>query len=54
MKKINLILCACAVALTGLMVSCKNGNVDKIDVTKTYKNYIYKVGGTPCVPPGTS
>lgn len=46
MKKINLILCACAVALTGLMVSCKNGNVEKIDVTNTETRYIYKVNGT--------
>lgn len=46
MKKINLILCACAVALAGLMVSCKNGNVEKIDVTSTETSYIYKVNGT--------
>lgn len=46
MKKINLILCACAVALAGLMISCKNGNVDKIDVTQTTTRYIYKVNGT--------
>lgn len=46
MKKINLILCACAVALSGLMVSCKNGNVDIINVTETTTNYIYKINGT--------
>ena len=46
MKKINLILCACTVALAGLIVSCKNGNVDMIDVTTTKTNYIYKVNGT--------
>ena len=46
MKKINLILCACAVALAGLMVSCKNNNVDIINVTNTKTNYIYKVSGT--------
>lgn len=45
MKKITLALCACAFALTGLFISCKN-SVDYKDVSSYSSNYKYAVKGT--------
>ncbi len=49
MKKITLMLCACAMAFAGLLVSCNNGS-EKIVLTdnKTY-DYVYVVSGTKVV-----
>lgn len=46
MKKLSLILCACAIAVAGLSVSCKNETVERKNVG--YKNYLnsYTISGT--------
>ena len=46
MKKLTILLCACAVAVAGLMVSCKNEPTEYVDVTNTSKTIYYKVTGT--------
>ena len=46
MKKLNLILCACAIVIAGLSVSCKNETIERKNVG--YKNYLnsYTISGT--------
>ena len=44
MKKISLMLCLCAMAFVGLLVSCSNG--EYIDSTSVSYDYLYKVTGT--------
>ena len=46
MKKITLMLCACAMAFAGLLVSCNNGTEKYVDTTSVYNNYRYKVTGS--------
>ena len=46
MKKITILLCACAVAVAGLMVSCKNEPTEYVNVTSTRKAFYYNVKGT--------
>lgn len=49
MKKLNVILCACAIAIVGLSVSCKNEPEERKNVG--YKNYqnSYTISGTVTV-----
>ncbi len=46
MKKITLMLCACAMAFAGLLVSCSNGTEKWIDGTQEGTNYVYSITGT--------
>ncbi len=48
MKKITLVLCACAMAFAGLFVSCSNdsGDVNLIYRDSTSYNYLYNLSGT--------
>ncbi|WP_022933555.1 hypothetical protein [Treponema bryantii] len=46
MKKINLILGACAIAAAALLVSCNNGTKDYVKVNTIYNNYTYNVTGS--------
>ena len=46
MKKLTIILCACAVAVAGLMVSCKNEPTEYVNVTSNSKAILYTVKGT--------
>ncbi|MBO4628495.1 MAG: hypothetical protein J5687_00955 [Treponema sp.] len=46
MKKLNLILCACAIAVMGLSVSCKNDLAERKDVSYKSYEYVYTVSGT--------
>jgi len=46
MKKITLMLCACAMAFAGLLVSCNNGAEDYINTTSVSNTYYYKVTGS--------
>lgn len=46
MKKLTILLCACVVAVAGLMVSCKNEPTEYIDMTNTATDIYYKVSGT--------
>ncbi|WP_027727237.1 hypothetical protein [Treponema bryantii] len=45
MKKITLMLCACAMAFAGLLVSCNNGS-EYINASGVSYDYKYKVTGT--------
>jgi len=45
MKKITLMLCACAMAFAGLLVSCNNGS-EYINASGVSYNYNYKITGT--------
>ena len=53
MKKITLVLCACAIAFAGLLVSCSNdagsGDVNLIYRDSTTYNYVYELTGTKVV-----
>ena len=49
MKKITLMLCACAMAFAGLLVSCSNGSEKYVDATEVNNNYLYKVTGSVSV-----
>ena len=46
MKKITLVLCACAIAFAGLLVSCNNATGDYVNTTSAWNRYEYKVTGT--------
>ena len=46
MKKITLMLCACAMAFAGLLVSCSNGAEKWIDGTTHSSHYEYAITGT--------
>ena len=46
MKKITLMLCACAMAFAGLLVSCSNGTEKWIDGTSGGSYYAYAISGT--------
>lgn len=46
MKKINLILGACAIAAAALLVSCNNGAKDYVNVTTINNKYVYNVTGS--------
>lgn len=46
MKKLTILLCACAVAVAALMVSCKNEPTEYINMTDTATDIYYKVSGT--------
>ena len=46
MKKITLMLCACAMAFAGLLVSCSNGSEKIIFTDSTSYDYAYTVSGT--------
>ena len=45
MKKITLMLCACAMAFAGLLVSCNNGS-EYIEASGVSYSYNYKITGT--------
>jgi len=49
MKKITLMLCACAMAFAGLLVSCNNGSEKIIFTDSTSFDYAYTVSGTKVV-----
>ncbi len=49
MKKITLMLCACAMAFAGLLVSCSNGSEKIIFTDNTSYDYAYAVSGTKVV-----
>ena len=51
MKKITLVLCACAIAFAGLFVSCSNdsGDVQLIYRDSTSYNYVYNLSGSKVV-----
>jgi len=46
MKKITLMLCACAMAFAGLLVSCSNGSEKIVFTGETNYEYAYAVTGT--------
>ncbi|WP_022933562.1 hypothetical protein [Treponema bryantii] len=46
MKKINLILSACAIAAVALLVSCNNGTKDYVNVRTINNSYAYNVTGS--------
>lgn len=46
MKKINLILSACAIAAVALFVSCNNGTKDYVNVKTINNKYAYNVTGS--------
>lgn len=46
MKKITLMLCACAMAFAGLLVSCNNGTEKYIYANEVSYTYDYNVSGT--------
>ena len=46
MKKLAILLCACAVAVAGLMVSCKNEPTEYVNVTSKAEKVFYTVSGT--------
>lgn len=46
MKKINLILGACAIAAAALLVSCNNGTKDYVNVRTINNSYAYNVTGS--------
>ncbi len=46
MKKITLMLCACAMAFAGLLVSCNNGTEKYINANEVSYAYDYNVSGT--------
>ena len=46
MKKINLILGACAIAAAALLVSCNNGTKDYVNVRRINNSYAYNVTGS--------
>ncbi len=46
MKKITLMLCACAMAFAGLLVSCSNGTEKWINGTEQGSEYVYAITGT--------
>lgn len=46
MKKINLILGACAIAAAALLVSCNNGTKDYVNVKTINNSYAYNVTGS--------
>ena len=46
MKKITLMLCACAMAFAGLLVSCSNGSEKIVFTGETTYEYAYAVTGT--------
>lgn len=46
MKKINLILGACAIAAAALLVSCNNGTKDYVNVKTINNQYAYSVTGS--------
>lgn len=46
MKKLTIILCACAVAVAALMVSCKNEPTEYVNVTSKAEKVFYTVSGT--------
>ena len=49
MKKYNLFLCACAIAIIGLFASCKNETVERENVTLKYYRNTYTVTGTASI-----
>lgn len=49
MKKITLMLCACAMAFAGLLVSCSNGSEKIIFTDSTSYDYAYTVSGSKVV-----
>ena len=46
MKKLTLLLCACAIALAGALVSCKNGPEEIVFTNSTSYNYKYTITGS--------
>lgn len=54
MKKITLMLCACAMAFAGLLVSCNNGSEKIIFTDSTSYDYAYTVSGTKVVTTETA
>lgn len=46
MKKLNIFLCVCAVAAAGIMISCKNGTTEYVNITDTSNKTYYTVSGT--------
>lgn len=46
MKKLSIFLCVCAAAVAGLIISCKNGTTEYVNVTSTTQDIYYKVSGT--------
>ncbi|MCR4630717.1 MAG: hypothetical protein K5786_03725 [Treponema sp.] len=46
MKKISLVLCACAVAMAGLLASCNNGPEEVVFVTEETTEALYDVSGS--------
>lgn len=54
MKKITLMLCACAMAFAGLLVSCSNGSEKIVFTGETTYEYAYAVTGTKVVTTVTS
>ena len=49
MKKITLMLCACAMAFAGLLVSCNNGSEKIIFTDSTSYDYAYTLSGSKVV-----
>ena len=46
MKKMSLVLCACAVAMAGLLASCSNGPEEVVFVTEETTEALYDVSGS--------
>ena len=46
MKKMSLVLCACAVAMAGLLASCSNGPEEVVFVTRETTEALYDVSGS--------